>query len=44
MNDANDNNNKPSFWSSVPGMLTGLAALLGAVATLMHLLMRHHPG
>jgi hypothetical protein len=39
MNDAND---KSSFWTSIPGVLAGLAALLGAVATLLHIFM-HHP-
>jgi len=35
MNDVND---KSSFWASIPGILTGLAALLGAMATLFHIL------
>jgi hypothetical protein len=38
----NDVNDKSSFWTSIPGILAGLAALLGAVATLFHILIRHH--
>jgi hypothetical protein len=37
----NDPNNKSSFWTSIPGVLTGLAALLGAVATLYKVFFHH---
>jgi hypothetical protein len=38
---ADDNSGKSSFWTTVPGILSGLAALITAIAAFYHF-GRHH--
>jgi hypothetical protein len=39
---SDDNNpNKPSFWTTLPGILVGLAGLISAIGGLLALFLKH---